>query len=61
MSGYPQRCSCGSGEWSRTVYDAHGIYIAKMCDRCERDRLKAYRPEVLTDRNYECCEDVDND
>ena len=43
------------------MYDARGIYIAKMCDRCERDRLKAYRPEVLTDRNYECCEDVDND
>ena len=59
MSGYPQRCSCGSGEWNRVVHDARGIYLTKVCDKCERDKLKAYRPEVLASINYDHNEDIE--
>jgi hypothetical protein len=40
-------CSCGSGEYSYWAYDAQGIPLCKVCDKCEEERLSHYRPEIL--------------
>lgn len=61
MRHYPRECSCGSGKYSDEIYDARGIYITSACEDCERDRLKGYRPEVLTDPDYDCEEQIDPD
>ncbi len=46
------RESCGQhhsrdGE-SWPEYDAQGIYLCRVCDVCEREKLSGYRPEILT-------------
>ena len=28
-------------------YDAQGIYLCRVCDKCERSKLAQYRPEIL--------------
>lgn len=28
--------------------DAHGIPLCRVCDRCEKQKLSRYRPEILT-------------
>ena len=33
-------------------YDARGIPLCKVCDVCAEEKLKGYRPDVLTDPNY---------
>ena len=42
-----------SREESWPAYDARGIYLCRVCDKCEKEKLAGYRPEVLTDSNYE--------
>ncbi len=29
-------------------YDAQGIPLAKVCDKCRAEKLKGYRPEILS-------------
>jgi hypothetical protein len=41
---------CGSDGWAE--YDARGIYLNRVCDKCRDAKLSRYRPEVLTDSNY---------
>ena len=52
-------CSCGSGLTSRWVNDARGIPLARCCDKCRDEKLSHYRPEVLTDPQYEAHEDIE--
>jgi hypothetical protein len=52
-------CSCGSRLESEEVCDARGIYIARVCDRRRETKLKGFRPEVLTDPNYEADEPIE--
>jgi hypothetical protein len=33
------------------VKDAQGIELAKVCEICEKEKLSAYRPEILTGYN----------
>lgn len=47
----------GDGSW--WAYDARGIEVARVCDECEAEKLKGYRPEVLTDPNYEANEPIE--
>lgn len=54
-------CPCGSGLDSWAEYDARGIYLARVCDRCREERLAIYRPEVLTDPGYEADEPIEED
>jgi hypothetical protein len=54
-------CSCGSGLSKRAAYDARGIFLTYVCDRCEGERLAGYRPEVLSDAAYEADEPIDGD
>ena len=34
-------------------YDARGIPLCRVCDKCQKEKLSAYRPEVLSDSNYD--------
>lgn len=54
-------CSCGSNNYPFWIYDARGIALVKACESCEEEKLKRYRPEVLSDWNYECCEEIEED
>jgi len=54
-------CPCGSGRDSWWEHDARGIPLCRVCDRCRRARLARYRPDVLTDRNYEADEPIEED
>ncbi|MBR0721795.1 hypothetical protein [Bradyrhizobium manausense] len=54
-------CPCGSGLSSRWSNDARGIPLARVCPKCEDEKLSHYRPEVLTDNNYYADEDIDGD
>ena len=53
-------CPCGSGLLPTLVYDARGIELGFMCERCRKRRLASYRPEVLIDPNYEHEEPLDD-
>lgn len=56
-----RECNCGSGEPSSWEYDARGIPLGRMCRKCRADRLSKFRPEVLTDPQYECYEPIEED
>jgi len=40
-------------------YDARGIALARVCENCKTATLAKYRPEVLTDGDYECDEPIE--
>lgn len=46
----PHQCLNGeeSNEYSWPEYDAQGIYLCRVCDRCEKQKLGRYRPEILS-------------
>lgn len=46
-------CPCGSGLDSQWEYDACGIELDRMCDACRPEKLKKYRPEILTGYSQE--------
>ena len=56
----PNKCSCGSGEYKEAQYDARGIFLTYTCDVCEKDRLSGFRPEVLSNPNYESDEPIES-
>ena len=43
------------------VYDARGIPLVRVCASCKDEQLKRYRPEVLTDGNYEADEPIEDE
>ena len=50
------KCPCGSGEYSWWENDAQGIPLARVCDKCIKEKLSKYRPEILSGYSQE---DVD--
>lgn len=40
------------GDYTWAEYDARGIYLCKVCDKCRDVKLAGYRSDVLTDPNY---------
>ncbi len=46
-------CECGSNLLRRPVYDARAIFLTFVCDDCEAEELSKFRPEVLTDPDYD--------
>lgn len=52
MSNDNRPCPCGSGEPSWWAKDARGIELARVCEKCEKEKLSHYRPDVLSDPNY---------
>lgn len=45
------------GSW--WVRDARGIPLARVCAECKPDKLKRFRPEVLTNPNYKVDEPIE--
>ncbi len=56
-----RECNCGSGEIGYELTDARGIYVAFVCEKCEGEVKKGYRPEIFTDGSYPCDEQIDED
>jgi len=56
-----QECWCGSKQWPDANYDARGIFLCYSCGKCHKEKMKGYRPEVLNDSQYECCEQIEED
>lgn len=54
-------CHCGSGEFPQAMHDARGIFLCYACDKCEKEQLSSYRPDVLTDPDYWHDELIDAD
>lgn len=54
-------CPCGSGKPSHWEYDARDIPLCRVCVDCKSEKLSTYRPEVLTDPNYEADEQIEPD
>jgi hypothetical protein len=61
MTNFKDLCDCGSGELAEPQFDARGIYLTQACPKCVDERLRRYRPEVLSNPNYECDEPIDED
>ena len=40
-------------------YDARGIPLTFVCEKCVHDKLKRYQRDVLTDPHYEADEMID--
>lgn len=47
----------GDGSWWEN--DARGIPLARVCEECREEKLKEFRPEVLTNPNYEANEPIE--
>jgi len=43
------------------IYDARHIFLTFACEHCQEERLKIFRPDVLTDPNYWHSEPIDDD
>jgi hypothetical protein len=54
-------CDCGSGLESEWYYDARCIPLCRACKTCWKQKRLRYRPEVLTDPNYEADEPIEPD
>lgn len=54
-------CKCGSGFKAKWYLDARGIELDLCCSKCWPEEKKKWRPEVLTDPNYEAFEDIEPD
>jgi hypothetical protein len=54
-------CNCGSGLERDEQHDARGIFLCFTCDKCEREKLSRYRPDVLTDSRYWADEAIEED
>jgi len=54
-------CKCGSDDgWILT--DAKGIYVAKVCDKCEDEVKARYNPWVFSGYDQsDCDEPIDED
>ena len=56
-----RKCSCGSGEPRFEVYDARGIFVSFVCNECEEEKIKGYRPEIFENSNYWHDEPIEDD
>ena len=52
-------CNCGSGKESWWENDARGITLDRVCEDCKTQKLAKFRPEVLTNPNYETDEPIE--
>ena len=52
-------CPCGSQKNSWWESDARGIPLARVCADCKEERLKKFKPSVLTDSKYQADEPIE--
>jgi hypothetical protein len=57
----PEPCECGSGLYDWPLYDARGIYVRRVCDKCVEKVKSHFRPEIFVDPQYECDEPIEED
>lgn len=48
-------------ELSWWEYDARGIELCKVCDKCYANKMAQYKPEVLKDSNYDIDETIEEE
>ena len=48
-----------SESWNE--YDARGLYLCRVCVKCEEQKMRSYRPDVLSDPQYWHDEPLDED
>ena len=41
--------------------DARGIFCTFVCDNCEAEKKRGFRPDILTDPDYRTVEPIDED
>jgi len=54
-------CKCGSGRHSYELIDARGIYVSRVCEKCEDEVKSRYRPEIFEEMNYWTDEPVEEE
>lgn len=54
-------CPCGSGKDSMWNHDARGIPLCRTCDDCHEEKMSKYRPDVLSNSNYDADERIEDD
>lgn len=54
-------CPCGSGLDSAWQYDARGIELCRTCPKCHREKMRRYRPDVLSDPSYAAEEPIEGE
>ena len=54
-------CHCGSGEESEELLDARGIYVSRICSKCEEAVKRRYRPDIFTDSSYWADEPIEEE
>jgi hypothetical protein len=54
-------CPCGSKLPREDAHDARGLFLCFVCDRCRKEKLARYRPDVLSDPNYWHDEPIEED
>ncbi len=47
----------GDGSWWEN--DARGIPLARVCEACRSEKLAGFRPDVLSNPNYEADEPIE--
>lgn len=57
----PVDCACGSTRKRRPLFDARGIFCTYVCDECEEEKKKEFRPDIFTDPDYWISEPVEED
>ena len=54
---HKDECNCGSNLPPHNVYDGYGIFLRKVCDRCEANALSGYRKDIF--EAYDCDEAIE--
>jgi len=54
-------CRCGSGLRRYELRDARGIFCTYVCQKCEAEKRRGYRPDIFTNSNYWTDEPVEGD
>ena len=49
----------GPSDGSNWFHDARGIPLARVCDKCRGEKLATYRPEIISDPNYDSVEPIE--
>jgi hypothetical protein len=52
-------CSCGSGQPRRALHDAHGIFLAFICDACAPRKRRGFDLCIFDVRIYPTDDPID--
>ena len=52
-------CHCGSGLERYALEDARGIFCTYVCEKCEGEKQRTYRPEIFTNPQYWADEQIE--